>query len=85
MNRIRLLALPGLLASIVAFGAACGGDDDDTDPLNPATDPDTVRTTVAGELEGSAEYGSCSVTFAGDERIEIQGDGGPAAVGTDYW
>ncbi|MGK2964103.1 MAG: hypothetical protein ACSLFM_00690, partial [Tepidiformaceae bacterium] len=43
------------------------------------------RTTVAGELEGSAEYGSCSVTFAGDERIEIQGDGGPAAVGTDYW
>lgn len=84
LNRFRLLVLPGLLASVAALGVSCGGDDDD-DPLNPATDPNTVRTTVAAELEGSAEYGSCSVTFAGDERIEIQGDGGPAATGSDYW
>lgn len=67
-----------MLALALAL-AACGGDGDDDE----AGDPTAIPTSDV--LGGDPAAGSCSVTIAGDEQLTIQGNGGPAATGADYW
>lgn len=66
----------GATALLLLVGS-CGGDGDD--------DPDLTRIPTSDVLGGEPQAGSCSVTLSGDENITIQGNGGPAAAGSDYW
>lgn len=72
------IGLVGFGATALVFlGGACGGDGDD--------EPDATRIPTSDVLGGDPQAGSCSVTLSGDENITIQGNGGSAAAGSDYW
>lgn len=58
-------------------GNGDGGDD--------VAGDDDIDEQVDEMLAGDDEYGSCSATVSGDVSAEWTGNGGAAAVGTDYW
>lgn len=87
LKRLVSSALPIALGAALLLTSACGGDDDDAspDPAGPDGAGAGAQQTAAAELEGDPDLGACAVTFTGDTQVEISGDGGPAAAGTDYW